>query len=295
MTTKLWGLILSTALTQVACSAGSAETTESEDVGLVAARIVYTVNLSATHKIDFYEYAFGVTGTHETFPVGEEEALRLPDDQPRTLAELFKLVQPDAAVPEAVELADERALVARQETEARLAVDPDFLGGLARFEARDSSAAVYEGAEELGKSSEAAITCSGDFFGDQWGAAWYIQNYGRGFSNGVTCPPTPPGSVSFSDQSAITNAFMSSARHASSRILQWKQMEGDFSNAGSTKGSLVAAGATSGVTMWQRSISPRFVSIDTLNPFGLFGMEWFVTGTSPCSHLHRTLVWCTGS
>jgi len=73
--------------------------------------------------------------------------------------------------------------------------------------------------------------------------------------------------ATFSAQGTITNAFIAEARHPSSRILQWKQMEGDFTNAGSTKGQFVVPGAS----------------------------EWFVSGVSPCSHLHRTLVWCTAS
>jgi hypothetical protein len=294
MTNKLWGLILGTALTQVACSAAPLATGESEPAEKLEARLVYTLHLNAAHKIDFYEYGLGITGTHETLPVGEVEALRLPDEQPRTLSELFKLVKPNAAVPEVLEHTDARVLAARQLTEDRLSFEPNFLTDLVQRGARDS-AVHAESLEGVGKVSSAAITCSGDFFHDQWGASWYLQNFGTGFSDGVRCPPAPRNAASFSAQGSITNFTMSSARHPSSRILQWKQMEGDFTNAGSTNGFFVLPGATTGLSMWAHSIAPRTVSVHTLNPGNFGATEWFATGSSPCSHLHRTIVWCTAS
>ncbi len=294
MNMRLWGLVLGAAMTQVACGAGSVETGDAEEVGQTNGRLVYTLNINAAHKIDFYEYDFGISGTHETMPVGETEALRLPNDEPRSLSELFKLVRPDSDVPEALELADARVFASRERTRQMLADDPNFFSNLAQPEAVESSAERFEAGEGLGKSSEAAITCSGDFFGDQWGAAWFKQNFGTGFSNGVRCPAAPRNAASFSATETITNAFTGEVRYTSTRILQWKQMEGDFTNAGSTKGLLVSAGATTGVLHWNHSIAPRTVSIVTMNP-GAGNTEWLASGVSPCSHLHRTIVWCTAS
>jgi hypothetical protein len=295
MTTKLWGLVLGAALTQMACSGGSAETAVAGDPEQAHARLVYTLTINAGHKIDFYEYDFGASGTRETLQVGEAEALRLPDDQPRTLADLFKLVRPGADVPEALQRADERVLASGELTRERLALEPNFLIDLAEREALERRASQGEGGQELAQLSQAAITCSGDFFHDQWGAAWFKQNFGTGFSNNVRCPPAPRNAASFSAQGTITNAFIAEARHPSSRILQWKQMEGDFTNAGSTKGQFVTPGTTTGLVMWNHPVAPRNITVDTLNPGNFGAPEWFVSGVSPCSHLHRTLVWCTAS
>jgi hypothetical protein len=295
MTIKLWGLVLGTALTQLACGGAPEDAPVAEGSEQGHGRLVYSLTINEGHKIDFYEYDIGTSGTHETFPVGETEALRLPDDQPRTLSQLFKLVRPDDDVPEVLELADERVLVSRELMRERFAVDPNYLTALAEREALESRESLPSG-QRVGKVSEAAIACSGDFYGDQWGAAWFRQNFGWGFSNGVTCPPAPRNVASFSDQGTITNAFSSNARHHSSRILQWKQMEGDFTNAGRTKGFWVNPGATSsGSVMWDWTVAPRTVSIATLNPGNFGNTEWYATGVSPCSHLHRTIVWCTGS
>jgi hypothetical protein len=247
------------------------------------------------HKIDFYEYDFGASGTHELLRVGQTEALQLPDDQPRTLSELYKLVRPDADVPEALQLADERVVAARELTGEMLALDPNYLTDLAEREALEAREAQLQSGGEIGKESQAAITCSGDLFRDQWGAEWYRQTFGFGFGHGATCPPAPRNAASFSDQGTITNAFRSSARHPSTRILQWKQMEGDFTNPGSTTGQWVSPGASTGLVMWNHSIPPRHITIDTLNAGNFGSNEWFASGVSPCSHLHRTIVWCTAS
>jgi hypothetical protein len=258
-------------------------------------RLVYSLTIDEGHKIDFYEYDFGASGTHETMPVGQTEALQLPDDQPRTLSELFKLVRPDADVPEALQLADQRVVAARELTREMLAVDPNYLIDLAEREALEGSEAHLQSGGELGKVSQAAIACSRDVYRDQWGAEWFRQNFGRGFSNGATCPAAPRNAATFSDQGTITNAFSAQARHPSTRILQWKQMEGDFTNAGSTKGQWTVPGASTGLVMWNHTVAPRTVSIDTFNAGNFGSNEWFASGVSPCSHLHRTIVWCTAS
>jgi hypothetical protein len=274
------------AMTCVGCVANSNDV-ESEEQG-VHQTLVYTVQVNESHKIDFYEYGLGMTGVHETFPAGEVEALRLPDDQPRTLAQLFDLVRPGDRVPNEIQRADARALVAREDLEAKLASDPHFLPAALRSDAVDPG-------RELGQVSQPAITCSGDFFGDQWGASWFIQNFDRVFSFGVTCPSGPSNVASFSESNTITNFFSAQARHPTSRILQWKQMEGDFSNAGSTIGMMVKPGLiASNLVLWNHSIAPRNISIHTMNPNSL-NLEWLAQGTSPCTHLHRTIIWCDRS
>jgi hypothetical protein len=293
MTIKLWGLVLGTALTQLACGAAPEEATVAGESERTLGTLVYSLTINEGHKIDFYEYSIGTTGTLETFPIGETEALRLPDDQPRTLSQLFKLVRPDADVPEALQLADERVVATSELIRERVAVDPNYLTALAGREALEPTQALPS-SSEFAQVSQAAISCSGDFFGDQWGAAWFRQNFGWVFSNGVTCPSS--SGATFSATDTVTNAFTSNARHHSSRILQWKQLEGDFTNAGRSKAFWVNPGATSsGSVMWDVVVPPRQLIVGTLNPGNFGNTEWFATGVSPCSHLHRTIVWCTGS
>jgi hypothetical protein len=293
-TLRICALVLGIASTQPACSADIADGTGPDETQQTRETLVYTLQLNPTHKIDFHEYAYGMTGVHETMPVGEVEALRLPDDRARTLSELFELVKPGAEIPEALVLADARALAARQLVEEKLAQDPSFLPRDAEDEAAVSG--EVHGSDGLGKDTSAAIVCSGDFYRDQWGASWYLQHFGTGFSDGARCPPAPRNVASFSAQGSITNAFQSTARHTASRILQWKQMEGDFTNKGSSKGFVAAPGSNvAKFSLWSESIAPRTISIHTMNPGGFGGLEWVATGTSPCSHLHRTIVWCTGS
>jgi hypothetical protein len=191
-------------------------------------------------------------------------------------------------VPGAIALADTRAVTANVQLQAKLAIDPSFVP------AALSQEAVSPG--ELGEVSQAAITCSGDFFHDQWGASWFVTNFGRVFSNNVTCPSGPRNAASFSQSNAITNAFTAEVRHPTGRILQWKQMEGDFTNAGSTIGRMVRPGATTNnFILWNHSIAPRFISIHTMNPSQFNPLEWLATGVSPCSHLHRAIIWCDRS
>ncbi len=276
------------AITSVGCVATSGEAGDSDEGQTVQEKLVYTLQINEAHKIDFFEYGYGLTGTHETLPVGEVEALRLPDDHPRALAELFNLVRPGDPVPDAIRLADTRAVTARGELQAKLAIDPTFLpAGLSQKAASP---------DDLGQTSQAAITCSGDFFGDQWGASWFIANFGHIFSNGVTCPSGARNVASFSESDAITNAFTAEVRYSSGRILQWKQMEGDFTNAGSTTGRMVRPGTQlTNFLLWNHSIAPRNISIHTMNPSTFDSLEWLANGVSPCSHLHRAIIWCDRS
>lgn len=286
---------LGLALLSVGCS-GAGEGNEMPQG--IQERLVYTLQISDSHKVDFYEYGYGITGTHETFPVGDVEALRLPDERERTLSELFSLIAPDKIVPDELVEADARSLVAKAGLERTLALDPNF-----QLPEQDSNllgkpdqSRAPDGAESLGQVSQAQVACSGDFFNDSWGAQWFINNFGIGFSNGVKCPKAPANRASFSDQASATNLGGFNTFYTSKKILQWKQMEGDFNVVGWTQATVGPdTQAVHTNVMWNHSVAPRTVSIHTLNPWNVNGNSWRANGSSTCKHMHLTMVWCTWS
>lgn len=256
------------------------DSTGESSIGSSQAKLIYSINVSERHKIQFFDYGYGVTGMAESLPVEEGPAIfKDLNEEPHTLVELFRMARPNEAVPEVLAATDARAAVIKADFERQVAANPGLL------HEPDAAPEPPKGGENVGESQQAIVACSTtDYYNDNWGASWFDQNFGF-YDFTYKC------SGGFTDvKKAFNKSSVTLIENPYSGQV-WKQMEGDFNRAGWTTGYLRSIGLGSSFYLWNHAVDPRIVWIHNVNPTTV-GARNEVSGSSPCGHMHYALNHC---
>lgn len=228
----------------------------------VRGKLLTTVELSDSHRIDFFELTSGGTVVREEYSMDVPAEARLPElGKLEGTAAIFRALRPDEAVPAALLEADARDVV-RREAEA----------------ANDLYTTATSGDEEVQEGpllSTRAEECSGDVLGDGWGGQWFLDTF---------CPDgdAPYHWCWANHTSYVTGGF--DVVHQFS----WSQFEGDFNRSGSfqlehRKCSLFSCYWD--LDIWD-SIPPR--KVRTYRPSH---SKVRISALSPCGHMGTVFKW----
>jgi hypothetical protein len=224
--------------------------------GAIHGTLLYTKTLAADHTVDFYEFGGGGAAVHESFSIDSGEAPFLSQSTKfSSLAEAYAKLNPSAGeVPAPVLEADSRVAAARTSA-ARAPVQPE---------------------PALPTSNErvlsAPVGCSADYYGDNWGANWFLNNYC--ITGNFRWCPTNWGAANTNEYSASWS--------------QWSQLEGDFNLPGHIMGTEISCnwlswlfGCDPRTTIFDYDVLPRRVETWTFTD----GEDKFqIWGTSQCGH-----------
>ena len=229
-------------------------------------KLLHSIDLGPGHVVRFYDFGEGGLAVREESPIDIERsggARVLGSLEPiDTLADAFRRLQPGLAVPATILEADRIGAT-------RPAIEPE---AASRLPERPPVLSM-PGAEP---ETLAAQECSGDFFGDNWGAQWFLDNFCFRWRNSgqVACQ---------------TNQFSyDSGVFFQSKGVQYQQFEGDFTVAGSQQGWHKSCGlfTCNWVLDFWEPVPPRKV----------LGWRWInktihILGGSPCNHLGFVIQW----
>jgi hypothetical protein len=236
--------------------------------------LLYSLELTPVHRIDFYEFADGQTALRETYKAGDARTVLQPLSGKglKTLTELYQhFAAPGASVPSAIREADVRAANSQRFNYAPVTPVGRWVGRGASGDNVVRSSPVTDG---LGQDRQGLSACSGDFFGDNWGAQWFRDNY---------CNPIGM------ENACITN-HQEEVAYFTSCGLDYYQFEGDFDNIGSVRMEHESCnfwGTCSFITDWNGFVSPR----DDFHWYYNYPGTWRVTGRSSCGHLDMSFSW----
>jgi len=225
--------------------------------------LLYTKTIGPLHAIDFYEFGAGVTAVHESLSIdnGEVPVIRSKVPFP-SLADVYMELNPESkGVPTDVLEADRRAALLPQVTESQAVAPVSHVSPVA---------------QEI--ASGASGTCSGDYYNDNYGASWFLNNFCTQ-GNFRWCP---------------TNTGWTDSGRFSLNWAQWNQMEGDFNLPGHITGWHydcirilgVNTGCYSGGNDFDYDVIPR--RIETWTWSNASRVE--VHGSSQCGHDHTAFL-----
>ncbi len=264
-------------------TSGGAPTSATVDDGVrgtagVHGKLLHAIAVNADHKVEFYELEHGATAAHESLLIGEP-ALLDGVTRPMTLAEIHRVVAPNAAVPQALVDAGTRAAAA-----AIVALEPE--GGDQADSGGNAVAAKVAPASKHGGAAVATpeVTCSPDYNGDGWWGGSFLNNYCN--EGGFRFCQQNWGDAYHWDQGSW---------------FRWKQMEGDWIATGHTQGYRTwfpcswpwACGSQSQID-WDYDVLPRHIEIWTYGDAGGSGSRrgtHGASGSSQCGHLHVAALW----
>jgi len=267
----LLALLLSTASFGGVADSGE-NTVPAQHVEGVNGLLLHRINVSPDHRIEFFQFEGGQTGTRETLSIDSGESSLLDpvtrENHAQSLADIFRRVAPHQTVPQALLNADRKAamltLNSKSSQDAAL-VDAD--GGKTSALV---SAQIPTSHTLAASAASAAQSCSDDYYGDGWGATWFKQNYCNTGAHRL-CDPS--------------NWGWGTTTVKNTQWWSYRQMEGDFNIAGHatvTYALCPLIGSCKHATLADTDVAPRHVSIWTLTG----GFDRVTSsGTSPCGHL----------
>jgi len=225
------------------------------------ARLLYRDNVGADHTLEYHALGGGTLAVRETLSIDGNEAPLLDEvGHAESLAAVFQRVHPTTAIPRILVDAD-RDSTAQRERRARMP-SPDVSALLPR--------------PETGAS---ATTCSADFYGDNWGATWFLNGYCN-TGNFRECN---------------TNWGWFDNWHQTSWN-SYRQFEGDFSTNGHIGAyywdcfwSLFTGTVCYWIQSMDHDLLPRHVESWTTT--GSDGGWVRFLGNSPCGHLGVAFLW----
>lgn len=226
--------------------------------------LLATVQVSPGHSVDFYDYGDGAVGAHEVVDIGDEILLDKIKTKP-TLAEIFSIVKPGAAVPRALLDAQTRADTYNRRFPRPAQAADDVLPTNSV-----SPAATQVASSDVAARSSAVVSCSGDLLGDNWGAQWFLNNYCN-----EGCFRDCPTNVTYSDWTTTKDWF------------KWKVMAADFNVTAHTSGSHECSICASWDLKWSYDIQPRKIDIHTMTS----GYRWSTSASSAC-RIHTAALRC---
>jgi hypothetical protein len=241
----------------------------------VYGNLVYSLELKPAHRIDFYEFADGQTALREAFPPGGGPAALPPLSREgvTTFGEAYqRLATPKTSVPSVLREADVRAADLRRFNYAPVAPSGDNVVRTSPL----TDADVADRDQRLGEDRQAlSITCSGDFFGDNWGAQWFRDNY---------CVPT-----SGLQNACFTNQWGHVAQ-LSTMGLVYQQFEGDFDNHGWVRMEHESCNFW-GTCSWVRDFDGTVIPRDVFLWYYQTAGTRKITASSQCGHMGRSFYW----
>jgi len=233
--------------------------------------LIDSVQLGNDYKVDFYDFGNGLLAARETFHRGTSAPLLDQVNASKELAELYRIVKPGAAVPQSIAAADRNAAELRRQNAEQNKTRPPR-------PAPDQGPPGQSAAPLDGQSAAPLdLNCSGDVYGDNWGADWFLNNY---------CHPS---SAPYKD--CQTNWGWHDHNYHLSNYLHYYQFEGDFNEAGAVQVAKWSCIWMLSCLCWQCHWHP--LGNDPLPPQN--GVHWYFTdsvtdyvrgsGQSPCGHL----------
>jgi hypothetical protein len=203
--TKILGLAAGLLASSASHSMGAPSASPKPQRGIHGTQL-YGKFLGAGHSVEFYEFSPGEVAIRESKSADDGKPVFMDGIGAfGTLADVYARLNPGVkTVPQHIRVADRRAAVKRSEALRRgLSAPPppetDFL--------RDAPVTA----------SASAPNCSGDFYGDAWGANWFLNNYCNA------------GQFRWCD--ATNWGYAYSGWHTV-HWASWRQMEGDFNERG---------------------------------------------------------------
>ncbi|HEX3475801.1 MAG TPA: hypothetical protein VHT91_12295 [Kofleriaceae bacterium] len=242
------------------CLGGFAGCLASEDVDVgtpapAQPALLYRDDLGNDHALEYHVLGRGILGVRETMPIDDGETSVLDKvGHAQSLTAVFQRIHPDVAAPQILVDAD-RDNAAQREQLAN--VPPPDISSL-----------------PANRPTQSSLTCSGDFFGDNWGANWFLQNF---------C-------TTGAFRECQTNLGWFDDWHQTSWN-SYRQLEGDFSNNGHISGYSWSCNvfACSWSLVVDHDVLPR--NVETWSITGASGGWVRFSGTSQCGHLGVAFLW----
>jgi hypothetical protein len=222
--------------------------------GTINGKLLYSIESKPGQRLDFYDFGDGQTAVHETHRMETDapvvDAIRAK--RPKTLAEIYRLASPGTPVPAILVDADSHAADYSRANPAPA-----------------SEEATPAPASSVASSPQALTACSGDFYGDNWGAQWFRSNY---------CD-YQPGSDQFWCR---TNRWTVDTGDQEHTNFYYYQFEGDFNNQGWTTGTHKHCSffSCTWIRDWDYWFAPRHVHTWYYGGYGMRRAE----GSSQCGH-----------
>jgi hypothetical protein len=226
----------------------------------ISGRLLHTIAPGPDHVIEFYDFGHGETAVHESLLIGGKPLLdEITKETP--ISEIFRRLQPGAAVPQAI-------------------VDAEASAGEYRATAPVAAPAAGTALRRASVPIQplANNACSFDFQSDNWSGRWFLDNYCNEGSFRQCQQNVPSASVTLKGS-----------------WFRWKQMEGDWNVNGHTSGwhdyfdcGIFACGSKLKVD-WDYDVLPRHVEIWTYGASGSNSRG--ADGSSACGHLHEAALW----
>jgi hypothetical protein len=176
----------------------------SSSEAIVNGTLLETLDFGGGHKLEFYEFEHGQTGVHETQSIENARSLLKGIAGGSTLADVYRALKPEAEVPVALANADARSL--------------EFVDLIP--EANESQLLPVAAEQESNDENMIQKSCSADFFGDNYGEQWFLDN----FCN--------EGAFRVCDGNVPSKFF----DKQSSSWLKWEVMAADFAVGASVRG-----------------------------------------------------------
>lgn len=256
-------------------------------------KLVHKLDQGNGHTIEFYDLGNGLLGVREEMDPTDHATLQNPEGS-TTLAQLYRSVRAAGPIPEAIVAADahsarmakrlEELSAANGGTGASAEVAPGPAAPVSPSPSATPARVSGDPEVELTQGAQ-TLSCSADFFKDNWGAKWWVQNFGL-FWEGKA-----PSCDGFWNVDHVEN-WGSAQYFFHGGPKQYKQLEGDFNVPGRTiiKTKEILPGAPWRVSI-DASITPRKMSVwNFINP-SVF-VDYKIEGYSPCNHLMTAFVYC---
>jgi hypothetical protein len=270
---------LALALSGAGCVSGPDEgPTADQPAEEMMAKLVHSIDKGNGHTIEFYDLGDGQTGTKEQYVFGDTSLI---DDLPRgkySLADMYRHVQPQGEVPQAIVSADARA--------AAFLANPQ--------PHRDLTARVAASSKETSQppldpsistvQAPLAANCSADLFNDRWSAQWFVDNFCQNWQydcNGSGFPRILHAENTVGSQSWAGGYWN----------WMYRQFEGDFNVAGSANIYRDGWGLAAAIRIWSGKVPPRNVLTWNIGG-GLSNQTNHADGNSPCGHQGHVMIWC---
>jgi hypothetical protein len=246
------------------------------------AKLVHELDEGDGHTLEFYDLGYGLLGVKEEMEPTDHAKLKTLEGT-TTLSQLYRSVRAAGPIPEAIVAADDHSARTAKRLEALRAAS----GVKAPAEVAPAPASAISTAPDDVQLTQGAATatCSADYYKDNWGAKWWVNNFGL-FWEGPA-----PKCNGFITVDHVEN-WGSAQYFFHGGPKQYKQLEGDFNVAGRTiiKTKEILPGAPWRVSI-DATVSPRKMSVWTfLNP-SVF-VDYKIEGYSPCNHLMTAFAYC---
>jgi hypothetical protein len=268
-------------------------------------RVLHTVAISDSHQVDFVEFGLGLVGVRERMDVDDKTSPLFANSngEDHSLADLYQMAKPGSAVPSELLEADQRADAEKTRLKALLGEQPEASAENLEHVAQRAQQ-QYEGGETLGSSRQALAACSGDFYGDNWGAQWFIDYFGQ-IDYNVYCSYKNNKNQIITKHAVKNWTSVGNQAHfwiANTYGISWHQMEGDYNNYGPSYATLTGNGipdhcpangqlCTGWRQLWNDNVPPRKVYVWYVSQ-GISAWRIDIYAGNACNHMHSSMTYC---